>query len=83
MEQNDLVARHNDLFTLSQKTDGKMIYPNELDKLSKYIRKNQNIKPIIYENVENRRFISLWWYWLLIALSLSAEWFLRKYWGKI
>ena len=81
IEQNDLVARHNDLFTLAQKTNGKMVYPNEFDKLKQYLKDNQNIKPMIYENLENRRFISLWWYWLLIALSLSAEWFLRKYWG--
>ena len=82
IEQNDLVARHSDLFTLSQKTNGKMVYPDELDKLKQYLKENQNIKPMIYENLENRRFISLWWYWLLIALSLSAEWFLRKYWRE-
>lgn len=82
IEQNDLVARHGDLFTLSQKTNGKMVYPNEFNKLKQYLKDNQNIKPTIYENLENKRFISLWWYWLLIALSLSAEWFLRKYWGN-
>lgn len=83
VEYNDLVAKHNDLFTLAKKTGGKMIYPQELQKLKDYLNNNQEIKPIIYENTENKRFIALWWYWLLIVVGLSSEWFLRKYWGKI
>ena len=83
MEQSDLRAKHSDLFTLSKKTDGKMISPKEVEKLYDLIKNNPQIKPIIHESIENRRFISLWWYWLLIILSLGGEWFLRKYWGKI
>ncbi|MDO5760814.1 MAG: hypothetical protein Q4Q06_07295, partial [Bacteroidota bacterium] len=83
VEYNDLVAKHNDLFTLANKSGGKMLYPNELQKLKDLIEQNQEIKPVIYENIENKRFIALWWYWLLIAIGLSSEWFLRKYWGKI
>lgn len=83
IEYNDLVAKHNDLFSLAKKTGGKMIYPQELQKLKDFFENNQIIKPVVYENIENKRFITLWWYWLLIAIGLGSEWFLRKYWGKI
>lgn len=83
IEYNDLVAKHNDLFSLAKKTGGKMIYPQELEKLKDFFENNQTIKPVVYENIENKRFIALWWYWLLIAIGLGSEWFLRKYWGKI
>ena len=83
IEESDLVAKHNDLYTLASKTNGKMFYPKDVEKLIDVIKNNQNIKPIIHESTESKRFISLWWYWLLIALTLSGEWFLRKYWGKI
>lgn len=83
LEQSDLRARHNELYTLSASTGGSMVYPKDVEKLEKLITNNQDIKPIIHLNIENRRFISLWWYWLLIILSLGGEWFLRKYWGRI
>ena len=82
-EYNDLVAKHSDLFTLSSKTGGKMVYTQQLHKIKDYIERNEEIKPIIYENTGNKKFVSLWWYWLIIVLCLGSEWFFRKYWGRI
>lgn len=83
LEQENLVANHNDLFTIASKTSAKMIYPQNILSLEKLIKNNETIKPIIHQTIVNKKFISLWWYWLLIALSLGGEWFLRKYWGRI
>ncbi|MBO6117697.1 MAG: hypothetical protein J6P44_04045 [Bacteroidales bacterium] len=82
-ELTNLVAKHSDLYTLSSKTDAAMLYPENILDLEKMIKQNGNIKPIIHVSTENRKFISLWWYWALIILTLGGEWFLRKYFGKI
>lgn len=83
LELNDLVAKHSDLYTLSTKTNAKMVYPNKIFDLKNLIEQNDNIKPIIHINQENKRFISLWWYWVLIIFIWGSEWFLRKYWWRI
>lgn len=83
MELTNLVAKHSDLYTLSAKTDAAMVQAENITDLQEMIKNNGNIRPIIHVSTENRKFISLWWYWLLIILSLGGEWFLRKYYGKI
>jgi hypothetical protein len=83
LEAENLVANHTDLFTIASKTNAKMVMPQNVLSLEKLIKDNQNIKPIIHQTITNKKFISLWWYWLLITLSLGSEWFLRKYWGRI
>lgn len=83
MELMNLTAKHNMLYTLSAKTNAQLVYPLDVFTLKEIIQKNESIKPIIHINIENKKFISLWWYWLMIILALGTEWFLRKYWGKI
>ncbi len=83
MELSNLVADHSALYTLSSKTNAKMIPSEKVKQLEEIIKQNDNIKPIIHVNMQNKKFISLWWYWCLIILFLGGEWFLRKYWGKI
>jgi hypothetical protein len=83
MELSDLVAKHSMLYTLSQKTNASMVEAQNILNLEKLIKQNDTIKPIVHLNQEYRKFVSLWWYWLLIILSLGSEWFLRRYWGKL
>ncbi len=83
LELSSLTARHSLLYTLSTKTNAQMLPAEDILKLEDFIKQNGNIKPIIHINHENKKFISLWWYWLLITLSFGSEWLLRKYWGRV
>ena len=83
LELSSLTARHSLLYTLSTKTNAQMLPAEDILNLEDFIKQNGNIKPIIHINHENKKFISLWWYWLLITLSFGSEWLLRKYWGRV
>ena len=83
LESIDLVAKHDLLYTLSIKTNGKLVYPKQIQDLEKIIKKQEDAKPIIHQITTNHKLINSFFYWLVIILCFSTEWFLRKYWGKI
>jgi hypothetical protein len=83
LESIDLVAKHNLLHTLSVKTNGKLVYPKQMQDLEKIIKNQEDAKPIIHQITTNQKLIDSFFYWLVIILCFSTEWFLRKYWGKI
>lgn len=83
LESVNLVADHNLLFNLSNLTDGTMIYPSQIADLKSIIKARKDIKPLISETITNKNLIDQWWYLGLIILIFGAEWFLRKYWGRI
>lgn len=83
LESIDLVAKHDLLYTLSIKTNGQLLYPSQMQDLEKIIKNQEDAKPIIHQITTNHKLINSFWYWLIIILCFSCEWFLRKYWGKI
>ncbi len=83
LEAINIVADHNLLFNISEKTSAQMLYPNQIDKLQNLLKKRKDIKPLIHQTITNDKLIDLWWYLALIILIFASEWFLRKYWGKI
>lgn len=83
LEAIDLVAKHDLLYTLSVKTNGQMIDAKEVSKLKEILNKQEDAKPIIHEIETNHRLLTSIWYWILIIICFSSEWFLRKFWGKI
>jgi hypothetical protein len=60
-EKINTVANHQLLFQLANKTGGKLIYPNQLDKLQSEILDNQLIKPITYSQTSTNPLIDLKW----------------------
>lgn len=83
LESVELVANHSMLKTISQKTGGEKVYARQMDSIVELIKRNEYVKPVIHSEVSNNRLIENIWYWLVIVLCLSGEWFLRKYWGRI
>ncbi|HHT03707.1 MAG TPA: VWA domain-containing protein [Bacteroidales bacterium] len=83
LEQIDLVANHNLLFNISERTSAEMIYPNDIERLKDLIEKRDDIKPIVNQTITNKRLIDMWWDLFLIISLFAAEWFLRKFWGKV
>ena len=77
-EKINTVANHQLLFQLSHRSNGKLFYPNELNKLEDELLKSEKIKPITYSQVSTTSLIELkWLFWLILGL-LAAEWFFRK-----
>jgi len=60
-----------------------MLYPSQINQLADLIRKNENIKTIVYEDKRYSDLIDQKWIFALILGLLSMEWFLRKREGEI
>lgn len=83
VEQQKSQANKNDLSILANNSGGKTFYPNQMEDLYQYILKNENLVSIQKIKIKTTSLID--WKWLLglIVLSLSLEWFIRKYRGLI
>jgi len=57
--------------------------PGQLGQLPAFIRSNENIKTIVYEDKHYNDLVDIKWVFVLIAVLLSLEWFLRKREGEI
>lgn len=77
---NPDVTRLNQLAT---QTNGKLFLPNQVEDLIQSLLANENYKTIEKETVKKTPIIDWVWLLVLIALSLAAEWFIRKYNGLI
>lgn len=83
LEARQTTANHQLLRTIAQRSGGQMLYPQDISKLADLIRKNENIKTVVYEDKHYSDMIDLKWIFVLAVLLLSAEWFLRKREGEV
>lgn len=82
LEQNDRVANHRILAQWSALSGGRMLPgENPIDSLLPWLQASQATTPTSYYESRLRELISLEWLLGLIALLLSFEWVLRRYWG--
>nr|WP_315147169.1 hypothetical protein [uncultured Flavobacterium sp.] len=68
---------------LATQTQAKVHYTNQVDALIKTLLENEEYKAVQKEIVSKTPLIDWVWLLVLIAITLSAEWFLRKYNGKL
>jgi hypothetical protein len=68
---------------LASQTQGKVHYPNQVDALIKSLLENENYKAFQKEVLTKTPLIDWVWLLILIALTLTSEWFLRKYNGML
>lgn len=83
VEAANLVADHSLLKALSDKTAAEMLYPEDVQRIDALLDANEQVRPIIRTETTNRKLTESLWYWIAIVLTLSCEWFLRKFWGAI
>jgi hypothetical protein len=83
LETRQSAANHQLLNTIAKQSDGKMLYPAQISQLADMIRKNDNIKTVVYEDKHYSDIIDVKWLFVLILLLLSGEWFLRKREGEV
>lgn len=80
LETQNLVADHQLLQNIAQKTNGKFFTINELQDVATVIKENENIKSIVTYNKNWQLLLNSWIYFVILVLLLAAEWFMRK-WG--
>ncbi len=83
LESRQSAANHQLLNTIAQQSGGVMLYPSAVNRLAALIRKNENIKTVVYEDKHYSDIIDVKWVFVLILGLLSLEWFLRKREGEV
>jgi hypothetical protein len=82
IESENLRANHNILFKLTQKTNGKLFYPDQSDDLADHLINNENIIPVSFSEKSTENLINFKIIFILLLLLLTAEWFMRKFHGS-
>jgi hypothetical protein len=82
LENYDLTARHGLLKSISDKYNGDMYYPENMENIKTAIQNNKNIQPVLYQSQSTRSLLDFKWIFFLILGLLSAEWFMRRYLGS-
>lgn len=83
IEMRQSIADHKLLYALSKESGGQMLLPSQTNQLAGLIRKNEDIKTVVYSDDAYHDLIDEKWVFLLILILLGAEWFLRKREGEI
>ena len=73
----------NKLNQLATQTQGKAFLPNQVDALVKQLLEDESYKAVQKTIVKKSPLVDWIWLLILIALSLAAEWFIRKYNGLL
>ena len=83
LETRQSAADHRLLADMAKQSGGQMLQPSQISQLADLIRKNENIKTVVYEDKHYSDLVDLKWIFVLILALLSAEWFIRKREGEI
>jgi hypothetical protein len=83
LELRQSAANFQLLHTIAKQSGGAMLMPDQLSQLPALIRKNDQIKTVVYEDKRYNDLVDVKWVFALILALLSAEWFLRKREGNI
>jgi len=79
LEALNTTANHQLLYSMAERTDGKVFYMNNIDDLQAELNTTESIKPILFSNFATRAFINLKWLFFVILAFLAIEWFIRKF----
>ncbi|MCK4661384.1 MAG: hypothetical protein KAT68_00855 [Bacteroidales bacterium] len=82
VEAQNILADHKLLFQLANKNSGKYYLPSNMSGIIDDIKKNNEIKPVLYSKKKLENLLNLKWIFFLILILISTEWFLRKYYGS-
>jgi hypothetical protein len=82
IEYQQLKADFKLLNSISEKTGGKFFTSKNWKDLLVKLDQNQNIKIKTHYEKNIHELIDWKWYFIIIFLFFTLEWFLRKYWGS-
>lgn len=78
-EYSQTRANHDVLRSLSEQTGGIMVFPNQLETLLDTISANRNIVSVAHSSRNRSLLIDIPFVLIVLLISASLEWFLRKY----
>ncbi|MBK8153502.1 MAG: hypothetical protein IPK61_10900 [Saprospiraceae bacterium] len=82
IETENVMADHNLLRSISEKTGGISILKNNWQELTNNLLQEDNSKPIVYQTLHIKSLLDEKFLFFLIFLLLALEWFLRRFWGS-
>lgn len=82
-ELQDYISNHALLKQLSLRTGGEVIPLDSLNNIDQYLSKHSIIVPISNTEETYTSLINIKWVLLIIVLLISAEWFLRRFFGSL
>jgi len=68
---------------LANQNNGEIIYPNQIEKLFQKLLQKDTYLPVEKTIIKNSPLIDSLWLLVIIVVSLSTEWFIRKYNGLL
>ncbi|WP_342647595.1 hypothetical protein [Mucilaginibacter sp. CSA2-8R] len=83
LESRQSAANHQLLYSLARQLGGQVLQPSQMRQLADLIRKNDNIKTVVYDDQQYTDLVDSKWVFVLILALLSTEWFLRKREGEV
>jgi hypothetical protein len=83
LETRQSAANHQLLNNIAKQSGGQMMQPSQINQLADLIRKNDNIKTVVYQDKHYSDMVDVKWIFVLILILLSTEWFVRKREGEI
>jgi len=83
LETRQSAANHRLLNNIAKQSGGQMLLPSQIGQLADLIKKNDNIKTVVYQDRHYSDMIDVKWIFVLILALLSAEWFVRKREGEV
>lgn len=81
IELVETTADHALLRLLSDQSGGDLLYPEQLVELPQRLQDRGTVKPVLYQTVRTESVLNLKWIFALLLFLLTAEWFLRRYFG--
>ena len=82
LEVYETTADHRLLNLLSEKQGGAMVAPSNMTSLAGMIKNKGTVKPVVYQTTKTRSVINIKWIFFLLMGLLTAEWFMRRYFGS-
>jgi hypothetical protein len=83
LESRQSAANHQLLNIIAKQSGGQMLPPSQINRLADLIRKNENIKTVVYEDKRYNDLVDVKWVFVLILSLISLEWFFRKREGEV
>lgn len=82
-EAENLTANFSVMQQIADKTGGKSFFPNQISELVQDLLENNAIKPTVYNDTVSTPLMGWKVLFFIILALLTAEWFLRKFWGTV
>jgi hypothetical protein len=81
LELFESTADHRLLQLISDEYGGEVVAPDAIAGIADMIAAKETVAPVIYQSVTTRSVINLKWIFFMLFVFLTAEWFLRRYFG--